>query len=104
MQETLEIDSRTLPGPAWLGALLVMAVLICVGQLSTADFASRWDDRLTIQTNPRFNPPTLANIARFWPPLLRASASENLTGRPQPGDASFRVNHVYGLYAPLTYS
>jgi hypothetical protein len=72
--------------------------------VSTAEFLSRWDDPLTVQHNPRFNPPTPASIARFWPLFLDANDDANLTGRaPAPG-ARIRINHAYGLYAPLTYT
>jgi hypothetical protein len=68
-----------------------------------SEFLAHWDDAATVQHSPRFNPPTWAKVARFWPPFLRGTDGENLTGRTG-ATADLQVNHAYGLYIPLTYS
>src|SRR3954447_1632227 len=80
-----------------------------MGRLCRAEFLT-WDDFATVQHNPRFVPPiTPQKIGRFWPPALseagaRAAEGEHLTGRAFRPGQRVRINHVYGLYIPLTYS
>ena len=87
-----------------LCAMLVVAVFACFGRLCTAEFVTHYDDALTVQLNPRFNPPTCTNLAKFWPPFLGPKDDNNLTGRPASPNARVRINHAYGLYIPLTYT
>src|SRR5829696_10405736 len=44
---------------------LVALVVVTFGRLTTAEFV-RWDDRYTLQLNPRLNPPTWTNLANYW--------------------------------------
>src|SRR4051812_38443706 len=79
-----------------------------MGRLCVAEFTT-WDDYYTVQHNPRFDPPTLEKVARFWPPVLSAKTAaarngENLTGRAFGANERVRVNHVFGLYMPVTYT
>jgi hypothetical protein len=88
--------------------LIVAAVFASMGRLCVAEFTN-WDDYFTVQHNPRFNPPTMEKIARFWPPVLRAQTAaarngENLTGRAFGPHERLRANHVFGLYIPVTYT
>src|SRR5262245_52006229 len=104
MLEKLADNSASARRPIYLGAMLVLTIGICFGRLAAAEFLSHWDDPLTVQHNPSLQPATSAGIARFWPPFLSADDISNLTGRPRAPDARTRINHAYGLYAPLTYT
>src|SRR4051794_36512997 len=67
--------------PRVLAFLLVVVTVVTFSPLLTADFTN-WDDPQTIAHNPRFNPPSLANLAYFWDP-----------------------RHPYmDLYVPVTYT
>jgi hypothetical protein len=46
--------------PYLRAGLLVAVVFVCFGRLTSAEFLSHWDDSVTVQHNPRFNPPTLS--------------------------------------------
>src|SRR5436305_3483478 len=86
-----------------LALVVFVAAFLVYSPALTGEFLS-WDDLFTIQQNPRLNPPTLANVLKFWPPIVRANAADDaLTGNTYP-PGTWRVNHVYGLYIPATYT
>jgi hypothetical protein len=66
--------------------LLIVLTLLCFCRLFGAEF-TLLDDRYTVQKNPRLNPPSLANLFTYWPPIKGG-----------------KVNHEFGLYMPLTYT
>lgn len=50
---------------SWIIVALAGVVLVVFGRLCINDFAG-FDDAMTIYANPRFNPPSIGNIAWYW--------------------------------------